>query len=337
MIVTEKRRLELKQMPVKRVRQLCGPDRDSGWPSHGTVRNVTGGHQPADGMALTFMKAAAAVLAWDNAAAKRVIVKHLIRFARKGGLSRLRGEIDANTYYNLDRTLLPIIVSYSFVRDDPTLKSKDRERIEAWLDGLVRMRGPNRVVDPMRISSRNNHRYLRDSVTMAWGALIGDDTLFREGIRRFTIALGQMRDDGSLPLETDRGQLALFYQRHAIASLVAIAEMAATQGYDLYTKTNSRGGRLDDMIGFLARGVTDPSVLERYTLEPQDLSFLVERGHDRHYMSWLEAYAARFPDDDNVRLLRDAMKRLGARQGERLDDYSGGMTSCFFATNSTID
>ena len=36
-----------------------------------------------------------------------------------------------------------------------------------------------------------------------------------------------MRPDGSLPLETRRGARALWYQRHAIASLVVIAEIAA--------------------------------------------------------------------------------------------------------------
>ncbi|MEZ5823851.1 MAG: alginate lyase family protein [Geminicoccaceae bacterium] len=332
MIVREHRRAELSAMPDTIIEKLCGPDRLSGWPSHGTVRNVDSDGQPADGLALTLMQASAAVLAYDNRTARRVIIQHLLRYAKKNALSRMKGELDANTFYNLDRTLLPVIVSYGFVRDHPDLKPKDRERIDAWLLRLVQFRGADREVDPARVSSRNNHRYLRASVTMAMGALVGDQDMFREGIRRFHIALEQMREDGSLPLETARGALSLYYQRHALASLVAIAEMAAAQGHDLYGQVNSRGQGLHEAIGFLARGIDDPSLLEAYTIEPQSLHFLVQRGHGRHYMAWFEAYAARFPDRDNVRRLRDAMERFGDEQGYRLDDYSGGVTSCMFAS-----
>lgn len=337
MILRERRRAELAAMPDTLVERLCGPDRRSGWPSHGTVRNVSGEGQPAQGLALTLMRAAAAVLAWDSDVARRLIVSHLVRYASKDALSRLRGEIDANTFYNLDRTLLPVIVSYSFVRDHPDLESQDRERIDEWLERLVRFRGPDRAVDPGRVSSRNNHRYLRDSVTMAMGALVGEDSMFREGIRRYHLALEQLRDDGSLPLETDRGRLALFYQRHAAASLVAIAEMAAVQGHDLYAAINARGLGLHDLIGFLARAIDDPDNLESYTSEPQSLEFLALRGHGRHYMAWLEAYAARFPDHDNVRRLRAAISRFGETDPLRLDDYSGGMTSCMFGSGKSTD
>ncbi len=112
-----------------------------------------------------------------------------------------------NHFYNLDRTLLPIIAAWALVQGDPALDPADVRTVDRWLDRLVRWRGPERQMDPTRISSRNNHRYLRDSVTMAWGAFTGDNALFFTGIDRFRIALGQMREDGSLPLETDRGSL----------------------------------------------------------------------------------------------------------------------------------
>ena len=85
----------------------------------------------------------------------------------------------------------------------------------------MRLRGVKRPEDSKGpVSQLNNHRYLSDSVDMAWGALRGDDALFRQGIASFLLALAQMRADGSLPLETARGARALWYQRHAIASLV---------------------------------------------------------------------------------------------------------------------
>ena len=72
-----------------------------------------------------------------------------------------------------------------------------------------------------------------------------------------------MRADGSLPLETARGARALWYQRHAIASLVAIAEIAAVQGYDLYA-LSADGRSLHQAVEFLARGLAEPALVLPY-------------------------------------------------------------------------
>jgi hypothetical protein len=200
--------------------------------------------------------------------------RNLRRFAEANAFSRLVEPVTVNHFYNLDRTLLPIIVNFALIAADPDLDPATVSQIRRWLDRLVRWRGPERQVDPTRPSSRNNHRYLRDSVTMAWGALIGDNALFFTGVDRLRIALEQMRDDGSLPLETNRGANALFYQRHAISSLVVIAEMAAIQGYDLYALDNERGHDLHHMIRFLVDGIDDPAVVAPYTAAEQYLGFL---------------------------------------------------------------
>jgi hypothetical protein len=98
---------------------------------------------------------------------------------------------------------------------------------------------------------------------MAWGALAGDDAYFREGLVAFDMALADMRADGSLPLETRRGSRALWYQRHAIASLVAIAEMGAVQGRNLYAR--ERDGRsLHTAVRFLLDAIDDAGLVRRY-------------------------------------------------------------------------
>jgi poly(beta-D-mannuronate) lyase len=244
-------------------------------------------------------------------------------------------------YYNLDRTLLPMIVAYSLVRDDPAVSDHERRRIDAWLHQLVWRRGPGRTRDPALSSSRNNHRYLSDSVTMAWGILQGDDEAFRSGIERYRAALGQMRRDGSLPLETARGARALSYQRHAIASLVAIAEMAAVQGSDLYGIEGDQGQSIHRAIAFLLDGIDDPAMVWPYALENinpgpyrnskvQDLGFMKERGHGRHYMAWVEAYRARFPSSALALRLQDELDAFGAAERPLIDEYIGGNASCLF-------
>jgi poly(beta-D-mannuronate) lyase len=325
------RRGVLEEMPEDQRVDLCGSQRNN-WPRHGVQRNISGTSQVAQTLARTMMEAAARYVVAHDPGARDAIVSNLRRFAEADAFSRLVQPVTVNHFYNLDRTLLPTITAFALVREDPAVDPEDLALIERWLDRLVRWRGPEREVDPTRISSRNNHRYLRDSVTMAWGAMVGDHALFFTGIDRFRIALEQMREDGSLPLETDRGSQALFYQRHAISSLVAIAEMAAVQGYDLYDLKNNAGHGLHRMIAFLVEAIDDPRLLAPYTDEPQYLGFLDRRGHDRHYMAWFEAYRARFPESPLTRRLEVQIGGNGSFEEPLLDEYAGGPMTCFFAT-----
>jgi poly(beta-D-mannuronate) lyase len=176
---------------------------------------------------------------------------------------------------------------------------------------------------------------------MAWGALTGDDRAFQEGIDAYRRALADMRPDGSLPLETRRGARALWYQRHALASLVTIAEMAAVQGQDLYG-LEVDGRTIHTAVRFLLDAVDDPRRVWRYAAanerpgpegDPrrQDLGFLARRGHGRHYMAWAEMYLARFPDRPESRRLLALLARADPSFRPMIDDYSGGDATCFFA------
>jgi len=330
----------LASMPQRERERLCGAERNN-WPRHGVVRNVYNGQQPGQNVAYTLMIGAAAAFGTDDIAARRAVISNLVRWARGGALGHFKKNPAASMYYNLDRTLLPVMVAFSLVRDHPDMTTEERRLIEQWLEELVWRRGTGRERDPELTSSRNNHRYLSDSVTMAWGILTANDDLFRAGIERYRAAMEQMRPDGSLPLETARGARALSYQRHAIGSLVAIAEMAAAQGYDLYGIEGEDGQSIHRAIEFLLDGLDDPEIVWRYAManeipgparnyRVQDLDFMVRRGHDRHYMAWAEAYMARFPQSDLARRLREQLIAFGATGEPMIDEYFGGNASCFF-------
>jgi poly(beta-D-mannuronate) lyase len=301
------------------------------------LRDRPDGPDPAsEPFAAAMMALAAAGFGAEDADARRTLVELLGRWSRANALSASVRSV--NGRYALDRTLLPTIVAFALVRDDPVWSPTRREAVAEWLERLVRSqrqqpRGP--------ASARNNHHYLRASVEMAWGALIGDTKGLAAGDAAFRDALQDMRADGSLPLETRRGARALWYQRHAVASLVVIAEIAAVHGQDLYGI--EVGGRsLHTAIRFLLDGIAEPRRVWRYAaandkpgpdLDPhrQDLGFLEHRGHGRHYMAWAEIYMARFPDRAEARRLRALLPwdRPGFRP--TVDDYSGGNTTCFFA------
>lgn len=335
------RHRRLTMLPESEVRAWCGADRPS-WPKHGVSRNVFDGQQPGETFAWTMMTGAAAAFGLDDAAARRAVISNLKRWAKGNALSQFKEDPAATMYYNLDRTLFPTIVAFSLVRDHRDFAPADRRLVREWLDRLVFRRGPGRPRDPTTMSSQNNHGYLSDSVTMAWGIVRGQDAMFRTGVARYLDALDQMRADGSLPLETARGARAIFYQRHAISSLVAIAEMAATQGYDLYGLESEKHASLRRAIDFMLDAIEDPSLVLPYAeantnpgpssdYRVQDLSFIVQRGHGRHYMAWTEPYIARFTESVTAQRLR---RLLGEQEVVRplIDEFSGGNMSCFFAS-----
>lgn len=343
------RRAVLEQMPIDQRRRYCGTAQES-WPSHKAVTRVKTPVTAVRGdrtdsrsepFAWTVMTATAAAFGLDDGAARAAVIANLRRWARGKALTKLEDH-DPSTYYSLDRTLLPTIVGFALVRDHPDLSKQERKLIERWLNRLVRLRGIKRRDDSKGpISQRNNHRYLSDSVDMAWGAFRGNDALFRQGVASYLLALGEMRADGSLPLETARGSKALWYQRQAIASLVAIAEMAAVQGYALYP-LEVAGRSLHDAIRFLLEAIDRPEIVWPYAqanLSPgrfqnylvQNRGFMVRRGHGRHYMAWTEAYRARFPERPEAARV---WRQLQAYEGDlrpMIDEYSGGNTTCFFA------
>ncbi len=284
--------------------------------------------------ALAVMTGGAAALAGDRTAAGS-LAGLLDQWAQAGALTEVE-QPTANTFYALDRTLLPTIVAFSVIRDDPALAPAPRERIQGWLERLVLLRRTPRADEA---TARNNHHYLRGSVDAAWGSLVGDDARFRRGLAAYRDAVANMRPDGSFPLETRRGARALWYQRHAIASLVVIAEIAALQGVDLYGYSVN-GRDLHLALRFLLDGIDEPSRVWRYAsandkprtqpdYRQQDLGFLEPRGHRRHYMAWAEIYMARFPQRPESRRLATLVTRPGFRP--MLDDYSGGDTTCMFA------
>jgi poly(beta-D-mannuronate) lyase len=331
-------------LPAQR-QALCGQPKER-WPSHPVVKTVNarddgGPDDRSEPFAWTVMNEAAVAYGLDDAYARRSLVRLLDRWARSGGLTRLN-ESEVNVYYAVDRSLLPTLVAWSLVRDAPDVERERAQRIDRWLRRVARLRGDLRPRSSEGdLTSRNNHRYLSASVSMAWGALMGEDSYFREGFRAFEAALGDMRADGSLPLETERGARALWYQRHAIASLVTIAEIGAAQGYDLYG-LEENGRSLHTAVRFLLDAVDNPALVEAYAAadykpgtaqdpEDQDLSFLEARGHGRHYMAWSELYMARFPDREESRRLLALLERKDPDFRPMIDDYSGGNTTCFVA------
>ncbi|MEJ5231190.1 MAG: alginate lyase family protein [Geminicoccaceae bacterium] len=333
------RRAELRAAPEARA--LCAADdlQLRSWPPPGPI-GPRDGHATdtrLNPLAWLVMRAAAASLVDTERPSAAELARALDRWARADALL-LPPTADATAYFAVNRFLFPTIVGWALIRDAPEVPASARRRIEAWLGRLAeasraRLEGQR----PDEITARNNHAYLAASAITAWGALAGEDSAFALGLEVYRRALGEMRADGSLPLETGRGARALWYQRQAIASLVALAELAALQGHDLFG-LEREGRSLHRAIRFLLDAIDEPERVLPYAAENrnpgpsadwrrQDLSFLSRRGHDRHYMAWVEIYRARFPDREETRRLEALLRRDGDPR-PLVDEFAGGNLSC---------
>lgn len=288
--------------------------------------------------ALLQMQAAAAWRGRRDEDAAAQAVDSMLRWARAGALSEI---VDAgpdssntNSIYSLRRALIAMLGAWMDLRLAPAGRAHADE-IERWLARLVALQDVNTGGRKSRtkgegMSNHNNHALLRATVAAQWAVLTGRREFAdaAEGAAWETIAA--MGADGSLPLEMARGSRALWYQRHAIASLVYMAELLRPFGRDLW-RSRPDGADLHRAIAFLLDAIDDPERLAAFTGADefrQDMGFLVPRGNGRHYMAWSELYRARFPERaESVRLLA-LLPARGDRGWPLIDDYVGGNATC---------
>lgn len=284
--------------------------------------------------------------------ALQAFIDLLTRWADADALTRIEDNIagsNTSAVFSLKRSLAALIPNWAAIRDDARVHDGQRAKIDDWIGRLVTLAdintgGKNRARRILKCAANqdtsncNNHRYLRDLVNIMWGAASGDDERYRKGIARYRVALRQMRADGSLPLETQRGSRALWYQNYALGMLVTIAETAALQGHDLYGM-NLEGRSLHRAVSFLLEGIERPRIVHPYAKanrlpgpgldwREQDLRFTEPRGR-WHHMAWTEAYMARFPDHANTRRLHKLLPGL-FEDRPHAARTTGGNASCLF-------
>lgn len=246
-----------------------------------------------------------------------------------------------DSYFELKRILLPIIINYSLIADG--LPEENRTKIESWISGLVQ-KIDHRFGGEV---DHNNHRQLTDSVRIAWGAFSKDDTLYERGKSGFEALLSQANPDGTLPLEMPRGARAGWYLRQTLSSLTAMAQIAEQQGDGLYEESVG-GVSLSTLLhAFLnhhyapissfpeAAANIKPGPSADY-LTP-DTGYLHIRGHARHYLAFSEALL-----QPSTPLSTFAKKRFKAlifkskipQFRPLIDEFIGGNATCFFAEPS---
>src|SRR5262249_18572681 len=140
---------------------------------------------------------------------------------------------------------------------------------------------------------RNNHLYWAALAAAATGIAADDRALFDWAVARYRFALTQIDADGALPQELARASRARHYHLFALAPLVMVAELGASNGLDLYAEHD---GALHRLVARVVGSPDDPAWFERRTGHPQ------ERGEalTGWSLAWAEPYYARF---HNARLV----------------------------------
>ena len=202
-----------------------------------------------------------------------------------------------------------------------------------------------------------------DNALMAGSILFNDLEAFKSSLKGFVDVIDTMRIDGSLPYQTSRGNAAIWYQNLAINVLVAMAEMAAYQGVDLYSFKSKTGTDIHDAISFLLASIENTELIHKYAkrninpwrsgngvTDPLDYTFQVgkdkifkwQRGVNKSsFLSWYEIYSYRFPDHDNLKKLYKISEQTKKRLKNSIvlphepptplyNDYSGMSPSCLY-------
>ncbi len=223
------------------------------------------------------------------------------------------------------------------LREDPALSTADRQLIENWLTGHL-VAYPS---DPDYFNFPNDLGEFGASTVMADAVRRSDNADFEVGVQRFYGSLLQMRPDGSFPLSARLSACSAIYTGQDIGHLTSIAEMAAAQGYDLYS-LSVNGKSLETGINFFLDSHDNPALLYQYSKaggggcfegnpgDPPDFNSLFAIGSIKN-MPWMETYLARFPFSATAARIRAILgSDVSAAPFPLMNSNVGVNTTCAF-------
>jgi len=235
-------------------------------------------------------------------AAAECVASLLENAANQGALA---GTMDGHqAIYTQGSNLGAWAIAFLKVRNSGEVTDEQNRKITAWLKKLAKS---NRDYYDMRRRSRRSsdgyslHLYWAGFAVAAAAVANNDHGLFQWAMEAYKQGASDIREDGTLPIEMDRGQLALRSHVRALAALVLLAEFGEVNGVDLYAERHFAIGRL---VARCVSALDDPGYFEQQTGVTQ----AVEPEIQPWAIAWAKPYTHRFPDPKISALLAKATR-----------------------------
>jgi poly(beta-D-mannuronate) lyase len=228
--------------------------------------------------------------------AARCVIQHLEANARNHGLT---GKMSSNQAYYVQGWVLGAeAIAYLKVRDSGVISPAQASLILPWMRQVASQ--ARNYYDVREKSSgpgsQNNHYYWAAVELGAVGIAANNTSDFDWAIRAAREGIAQIRPDGTLPLEMQRGARALHYHLFAAAPLVMIAEYGYPNGINLYAEQT---GNLQRLVKVSTNGLVDSSLFAKGAGIAQE----VPVPPTAEAIGWATPYNRRFPDPVISKLL----------------------------------
>ncbi|QMV18303.1 poly(beta-D-mannuronate) lyase [Granulicella sp. 5B5] len=194
-----------------------------------------------------------------------------------------------------------VAIAYLKVHDDAHITPEQNQLVGDWLVsvGAQTIRYYDDRKKPGKGDAQNNHLYWAGVEIAAIGVAANNRKDFDWAMAAYDNGVNQIRPDGTLPLEMERGQRALHYHLYALAPLVLIAEFGEANGLDLYAHAN---GAIHRLVDVSITGLKDPKLFVKATGIKQEVPRVVTGDQ----IGWAPPYVRRFPNPSLEQLIHKA-------------------------------
>lgn len=228
---------------------------------------------------------------------------------------------DGNRYGSFVRAwaLSGLSASYIQIALDGRLEAAKKVEVKKWLSRL------NKLVihdysSPAEIP-KNNKLYWAAWAVGITSTVLQNPEHYKWAIEQAKTGLIQIEDDGTLPLEVRRSARAQTYHLFAALPLVLMAELAATNGTDLYSYNN---GALHKLVALNVTQFYKPDYLVHRSGSKQ----VLDRERLPALIAWLEPYVSRFEFTDPK--AKKNAERILRTYRPLFDRRAGGDTTLLF-------
>jgi poly(beta-D-mannuronate) lyase len=220
-------------------------------------------------------------------AAAQCVVDLTVSMAQKQSLT---GKMSSNQAYYVQGWIAgAIAIAYLKVRETHLETPEQDKLIGAWLLAINNQTTAYYDRDSKAGDAQNNHYYWAGVQSTAIGTVANDKHAFDWGIHTYRVGVSQIRPDGTLPREMERGTRALHYHLYALAPMVLLAEFGEANGDDLYALNH---GAIHKLVKISVDGMVDPSFFVKATGIKQENS--AHPSGDQ--IGWAPPYQRRFPN-----------------------------------------